>query len=422
MIPRTVRGIALLLLALPVRAEEPTRPVKREIFVKTPAHGVSVLAYSFYTKADGVGKMRLWGIRTKSDAFEAFYRSFSADNGATWSEAEKIDVMFKEREGVRRSYPAPGFVDPVNGRLFALVLEGVFPKDQASEGIRNWYLRYRVSTDGGRTWGVDEQIIQKGEYTPAHPLDGVWVGDNCVSLGHMGNRPIRTRRGHLLVPVQIPPVDKDHKLLNPGGGVRYYDSAVLIGTWVDGNRLVWDLSQRICHDPAKSTRGAFEPAVLEAPDGRIVMVIRGSNAPGQKQPGYRWYTVSKDGGFTWAPVSNWTYEDGTPFFSPSTCSQLLKHSSGKLYWFGIITDQNPNGNAPTFPLIMAEIDPVSLLLVRKSVRTIDDKQAGESEQVMLSNFLVHEDRTTGEIVVNISRPFAASNDRTSDAYLYRIVP
>jgi hypothetical protein len=287
MIPRTLLSVAFVLLAFPLPAQEPKPLVKREVFVKTPAKGASVLAYSSYTKADGVDKMRLWGVRTKSDTFDAFYRSFSTDNGATWSEAEKIDVVFREKDGVRRTYPAPGFIDPVNGRLLALVLEGVFPKDQAGEGIRNWYLRYRVSADDGRTWAVDEQIVQKGDYTPQHPLDGVWIGHNCVSLGHMGNRPLRTRQGHLLVPVQIPPVDQDRKLLNPGGGIRYYDSAVLIGTWTEGNRLVWDLSQRIRHDPAKSTRGAFEPAILEAPDGRLLMVIRGSNAPGLKQPGYR---------------------------------------------------------------------------------------------------------------------------------------
>lgn len=122
------------------------------------------------------------------------------------------------------------------------LLDGVFPTGKPMSALRPWYLRYRVSTDGGKTWAVDEQIIQKGDYTPEHPLDGDWVGRNCVMIGHLGTRPIRTRKGRLLVPVQIPPVDRDGTVLNPGGGVRYYDAAVLIGTWGNDNRLTWALT------------------------------------------------------------------------------------------------------------------------------------------------------------------------------------
>lgn len=402
-------------------AAEPV--VRREVFVEAPAQGTSVLAYAVYTRPTGTDQMRLWGLRTRSDTFDVMYRSFSTDNGRTWSMTERIEVAFPEKGGIRRVYPAPGFVDPGNGRFVALVLEGLFPNNQSSEGIRNWYLRYRVSTDGGHTWAVDEQIIQKGDYTPQHPLDGVWVGHNCVSIGHMGNRPVRTRKSQLLVPVQIPPVDRDRNLLNPGGGIRYYDAAVLIGTWAEGNRLTWELSQRVRHDPALSTRGAFEPAILEAPDGRILMVVRGSNAPGRKQPGYKWYAVSADGGFTWGPLKPWTYTDGTAFFSPSSCSQLLRHSGGKLYWLGNITPENPDGNLPTYPFVRGEVDPDSLLLRRDSLVTIDDKQPGDNARLMLSNFLAHEDRQTGEIVLTMSRPFARGpEDRTSPAYLYRIKP
>lgn len=414
-----VAGSAASLTTPSVRCEKPGR-ITREVFIETPAKGTSVLAYSFYTKPQGLEKMRLWGLRTRSDAFDMFYRSFSADNGATWSAPEKIEAVFKETEGVRRVYPAPGFVDPVNGRLVSLALEGLFPTEQSAEGIKNWYLRYRVSADGGRTWAVDEQIIQKGNYTPRHPLDGVWIGSNCVSIGHMGNRAVRTRKGYVLVPVQIPPVDGERKLLNPGGGIRYYDAAVLIGTW-RADRLVWDLSERVRHDPSLSTRGAFEPSILEVPDGRILMVVRGSNAPGLKKPGYKWFAVSADGGVTWGPLKNWTYTDGTPFFSPSSCSQLLKHSNGKLYWLGNITPHNPEGNLPTYPFVLGEVDPASLLLIRDSIVTIDDKQPTDDARVMLSNFLAHEDRKTGEIVVNMSRPFAGgATDRTSHAYIYRI--
>lgn len=424
-IPRMLLRPVILLSLGSLEADEPRRAtVTRQVFVESPAKGTTVQAYSFYTKSDGVDKMRLWGLRTQSDTFDAFYRSFSGDNGITWSDAEKLEVAFKEKEGVRRLYPAPGFADPVNGRLLSLALAGLFPSDSRGDAVKNWTLRYRVSSDGGKTWAVDEPIIQKGDYTAKHPLDGVWIGRNGFMVGHIGTRPTRTRKGHILVPVQIPPVDDDGKLVNPGGGVRWYDAAVLIGTWSDNGRLAWDLSPRIRHDPALSTRGAFEPTVVEMPDGRVLMVVRGSNSPKLKdKPSYKWHTVSADGGFTWGPLKAWTYADGSNFFSPSSCSQLLKHSSGKIYWLGNITPENPDGNLPARPFVMGEVDPESLLLLRRSVVTIDDKQEADNPRLMLNNFLAHEDRKTGEIVVNMSRPFAASaTDRTSHAYVFRVRP
>lgn len=56
-------------------------------------------------------------------------------------------------------------------------------------------------------------------------------------------------------------------------------------------------------DPAASTRGTIEPTLAEMPDGRILMVMRGSNGgskdPEFKIPGYRWHSVSSDGGYHW---------------------------------------------------------------------------------------------------------------------------
>jgi hypothetical protein len=52
---------------------------------------------------------------------------------------------------------------------------------------------------------------------------------------------------------------------------------VLIGTWTDGDRLQWTMSQRVQADPKRTTRGLIEPTLAELPDGHILMVMRGSN-------------------------------------------------------------------------------------------------------------------------------------------------
>jgi hypothetical protein len=89
-----------------------------------------------------------------------------------------------------------------------------------------------------------------------------------------------------------------------------------------------------------------EPTLAALTDGRLMMVMRGSNDKKPSLPGYKWVSFSSDGGFHWSTPKPWTYHNGEPFFSPSACSQLLRHSNGKLFWLGHITAANPRGNRP----------------------------------------------------------------------------
>ncbi|MCD4824246.1 MAG: glycoside hydrolase [Phycisphaerae bacterium] len=392
----------------------------REMFLKSPRKGALVFGNSFYTRPDGCEKMRTKGILTRSDTLDSRERSFSDDNGLTWSPWEPIEFIFQTDKGVRRIYNQGGFVDEEAGCLLTLANDATLPTDDPMEGMKQWTLRYRVSTDGGKTYAVDEQVIQKGPYTPEHPLECVWVGKNSAMLGDITSRPIRTGAGRILVPVQITPIGPDGEYYNPGGGHTYHESAVLIGIWRDNLTIEWDLSQRVAADPAKSTRGCIEPTLAEMPDGRILMVLRGSNDVKPELPGYRWYSVSDDGGFNWTPPQPWTYTNGKNFFSPSSCSQLLQHSNGRCYWLGNLTAENPKGNLPRYPLVIGEVDPNTFMLIADSVFVIDDKGPDDDPSLTLSNFMAHEDRPSGEIVVHASRFIIA--DFTGDAYQYRLDP
>jgi hypothetical protein len=316
------------------------------------------------------------------------------------------------------------------------MIEGVLPNDDALEdGMKHYYLRYHVSLDGGRTNVVDEQAIdQDGRHDARHPFPGVTVGKNSMMLGDQGSMPIRTSEGNILVPTQVCPVGPDGEYYNPGGGYTYHDVVLLVGRWVNERddsdcRIRWELSDYVRGDPTRSTRGWVEPTLAEFPGvpgsqggpgagGTILMVMRGSNDVKPDLPGYKWFSLSRDGGRTWSAVQPWTYTDGTPFYSPSSMSLLLTHSNGKVYWIGNITPANPRGNGPRHPLVIGEVDPHNYLLRRETVTLIDDRQPGESEQMMLSNFSAHEDRATGEIVLHMSRWLAP--DWIGDAYVYRI--
>ena len=397
----------------------------RTLFFASPRQGVLAYGNSFYTHAEGLEKVCFRSLQTRSDAFDTIERSFSPDNGKTWQEFEPLSFIRKTDRGTLRQFNFPGFVDPVTGRLLTMILEGVLPTDNPLEGTKNYYLRYRVSNDGGRSNLVDELVIQKGGYTPEHPCEGMWVGKNSIMIGDLSCRPIRMAAGKVLVPVQICPIGPDGEYYNPGGGYTYHEAAVLIGTWQEDGRLAWEISSRIANDPAKSTRGCIEPTLAQMPDGRILMVLRGSNGgkkdPECKIPGYRWYSISSDGGYTWSPVEPWTYENGEAFYSPSSCSQLLKHSNGRYYWLGNITPKNPHANGPRYPLVIGDVDPASCLLKKDTIVVVDDRQSGEHADMMLSCFMVHEDRETGEIVLHMSRAFTDGvQNRNGNAYQYRI--
>jgi hypothetical protein len=271
---------------------------------------------------------------------------------------------------------------------------------------------------------VDEQIIQRGEgYSPQHPLEHVWVGQNCSSLPAVP--PIvRTRQGHLVVSSMISVLGPGGKLINPGGGFTWLEELILIGRWQPDGRIAWECGPRLALPPEKSTRGLDESTIAEMPDGRLLLVMRGSNGgrkdPEGKIPGHKWFAVSEDAGFTWSEPQPWGYTDGTLFHSPASMSQIVRHSNGRYYWFGNICKENPNGNLPRYPLVAEEVDPASLMLVRDSVFAVDTIQPGEPVNVQLSNFCVHEDRADGCFLLYIPRFMPKDGKWAGDTWLYRI--
>ena len=137
--------------------------------------------------------------------------------------------------------------------------------------------------------------------------------------------------GRARLPIEITPLGPDGKLYNPTGGYTYTDAAVLDGHW-QGDRLEWKMSDVVKGDPSRSTRGMVEPTIAFLDDGRLLMVLRGSNDRRPELPSWRWIAFSSDGGRSWTSPEPWTYDKGESFFSPSACSQLLRHSSGRLFW------------------------------------------------------------------------------------------
>ena len=376
------------------------------------------MAYAFYTQAKGGAMISIEERWSRSDTVDVAFLRHSRDYGRTWTPPEEVATGIRQPSGMLRRHPRCGFVDR-SGRYVEFWNQGVLPHDDPLEGMRQWNIFYRASDDGGRTFGETRQIIQSGdEFNAGHPLPGVWTGKNCVMLGDMPCVPVNTADGSILLPVVFTPLGPDDKLYNPTGGYTYTVAAVLRGTW-RGSGLEWRMSDAVPGDPARATRGMDEPTIEFLRDGRILMVMRGSNDKRPSLPSYRWFSLSGDGS-RWSEPQPWTYDDHQPFFSPSSCSQLLRHTSGRLYWLGNIVPENPRGNRPRYPFVIGEVDRGSGLLKRESVRVIDTRRPGEDPVLSLSSFYAREDRRTGEIAIHMTRLFAGAGEWSGDAYLYRV--
>lgn len=399
--------------------------VRRELFLRSPAPGTGVAASSYYPQRAGVELLCRHRYSTRSDTTDHAFLRFSPDNGRTWGETREVFTVERRPGGTFRRSVTNGLVVPANGALIEFRIEGVFEKDEPLERLRGYSITYGLSHDGGRTWAVEAPVIHRGaEFSAEHPLPGVWRGKNCAYIGDLASAPLALDDGTLLLPIQIVPLGPDGKLFNPGGGYTFTQAAVLRGNWLGETALGWEMSSVIDADPALSTRGMIEPTVAVLEGDELILVMRGSNDRKPQAFGGKWISWSHDAGRTWTKPRLWTYTDGTPFFSPSACSQLVPHSSGRLFWLGNITPENPAGNRPRYPFVIGEVDRRSGLLRRETVTVVDDRQPGDGELLALSNFYAREDRETREIVVHLSRQGAKSTPRqadfTADAYLYRV--
>jgi hypothetical protein len=383
------------------------RIIDTTVFAPSPAPGTGVMGGAYYCTDTDSELLSYLTYTSRSDTVEVCQVGRSTDNGRTWTEDRTWDMRFDHPAGTGRRHPRGGYVDPVTGRYLLIWTEGVLPTDDPLEGLRRWTLHYAVSDDGDRSRIAEGQIIHSGPgFDATTHMPGITEGRNCMMIGDLGCRPLRRSDGTLLIPVQVSPVGADGFYANPGGGYTYTDALVLLGRWKPNGEITWGCSNRIVGDPDRSTRGMVEPTIIELDNGRILCVMRGSNDSRPDLPGYRWHAVSDDGGETFGDPAPWTYDDGQPFFSPSATSQLMRLRDGRIVWFGNVCRDNPAGNNPRYPLIVAAVDPISGLVQRNSIEVLDDRKAGESEWLTLSNFYVREERETSDLLLYLPRLYA----------------
>lgn len=272
-----------------------------------------------------------------------------------------------------------------------------------SPQYKNWY---RISNDGGKTYSEFRLIILEG-HTWEEPMKAVKIGRNGYTMPF--TCPIvKASNGEILVPINLHPWDEvNQKIYNPADAFLFGDSGVLVGKWTkDKKDIIWNFGDWLRIDHHLSTRGLFEPSITElSPKGRFAMVLRGSNYKKPDLPGYTWLSFSDDYCRTWSTPKPFTFSNGENFFTPASCSTLLRsHKTGDLYWIGNLLEKNSYANHPRNPLVIGRVDEENFGVIKESVVTIDSRHVDhEGENVELSNFKILQHGHLDEIVVALSR-------------------
>jgi len=361
-----------------------------------PGRCAAFQAQTSYTSLQGNGLIQDYNQWIGSDVAGAHFMRTSGDNGRSWSiPTKEFDPQPDERGGFQRRGESTFFLSLKTGLLYRFFNLHYYARAHFTSDI--WWnnrIMMQCSRDAGKNFGRAEALTTC-DAGPGEWARGIAIGKSALAISF--SRPFSRSDGAIIVPVQqVPPLRSEQ---DP---VLRWRAACLVGIEQEGG-IEWRLSQAVALEPEKSVRGIFEPAIVELKGGRLLMVARGSNTRAPEMKGYKWRSHSDDGGFHWSPAVPLALSDGTPLYSPSSGSALLRQSGGKVYWVGNLCDENPDGNRPRFPLWIAELDEVTLTLRKESLMMIDHRTMSDSPWLQLSNFRVYEDRETAEIVVHLAR-------------------
>lgn len=381
----------------------PTVLVSREPYFPPPGPGVACWLNASYA-GPGLERVETLSQSTQSDAYRNWRRRQSEDNGKTWSPPKPIDGVVRETDdGGIVEYPSSPIFDPQEKHSYRFFMVRQWPglpcyTYDAKHGRPPFVDHVLVSEDGGPPRLL--RYEDGADWNPQRPFDPAYLQANKA---YMGNAPAFAPDGAAYYPVCVP--------AQGSAGVILFRRDAASGEWRASN----------CRSiPTEvSSRGLIEPEAAVLRDGRVLVVCRGSNT--HKTPGRKWRMLSDDGGKTLGPVEELRYDDGSPFYSPSSIHRFLRSSrNGKLYWFANICPEPPRGNLPRYPLYMAEIDEEKAAVRKESLVMLDTRRPGEPERLQLSNFCLLEDRPTGNIEVYITLLGLDAKD-VSRAGVYRYV-
>ncbi len=408
--------------------------VKREVYFRHSEERGAACVSARYV-GNGLRRQEMLSYERYSDWTGGHRVRVSEDNGRTWSEWALQHEEWPEQGGFsKEESPTAWCYDPVSGKQVQFIFQRI-TVGRGNEAIAEMFKTgrqtyfdhnfWQVSDDDGLTWGKPYQLRYEagGYFNPENWGDDAFQRTNQMYGSYSA---VATREGTIVYPsagIHVEVTDKGKK--EQVDGVLCF-----IGKWNWAERTYnWEVSERVAVPHRFSGRGLLEPAIAELSDGRLWLVMRGSNIvfPPDwegtvENGGHKWTSVSEDGGRTWSPVTDLRYETGESFYSPSAFAKLHRHSrSKKLYCFLNISPSPTRGNSPRYPLCIAEVEESIPALKKDTLTVIDDRDPrSDSSAVQFSNFSVFENRESGAAELYLTRFGEREDWRMADAYKYVI--
>ncbi len=419
-----------------------TIAVNKSLFWKSPRLGCRVDAYiNGYTSPKDP---HLMGIIREVD-FDQVEQTVSGDSlsmlirsedgGRSWQAKPWPRTTDESENGSSHNYLQFIMTDQRNDLCLLFILRRWVKSPQTATLDIKKYSRqlYRISHDGGQTWGDERIMIQGGpEFNQTHYMRNIRFGCNA---GFISNAPLQLRDGNLLLPFHIWPWNEREQKADPNQKTSGVVTAHWQGTCSD---IDWDMSEYL--SITEESGCLSEITLAERDDGSILGIMRASppDSPG------KFYCISHDRGQTWSQLQRLSFDNGDLLYSPSSISRLIRSSrNGKLYWIGnILPPKEDNylnlpSNRHRFILEIAEVDEINCTIRKQTVTTIDESTDPDNPKEY-SNAWVYEDRDTGNFILTMCQacalpfshhsvpnshhgPFMTKETFTSDSYKYEIV-
>ncbi len=360
---------------------------------------------------------------------------YSSDKGKTWSEWETV---FKDT-GDGRHGAVPGspdgdellpcgggsVYDPISGCTFSVSGTiyhmkghnvGYFAMALEGEDNCRWHGYTNIRYPDGREVKKLIELEEGGaDYDPAKYRDPAFLDKNRCLAGALRILP----DGDLCFEV-YPSVTLCCKLAGvdvnsyfPSSPNLHHGMIVVRAHWnAEKGDYEFTYSNVIMLSDAQSSRCIMEPATVILPNGRWLLVVRGSNYTHEPwntrispcAPGFKWYTFSDDGGKTFAPLMPWHFDTREVVYSSASMHLFFRSKkNGKLYWFGnIVEPQKIFANDPRFPMQICQVDEEYGHLIKDTLTVIDTVREGQWK-VELSNFNLLEDPDTGNLEIRMTK-------------------
>lgn len=400
------------------------RVIEKKVMVAHLPGRAPICGFATYMSADSPVLLRRCGWEIADDVHDDFVDVVSHDNGKTWDQG-RVSLKSKPVDGGYVAYVenAALFV-PERNKLVLFTDQKFQPTMERHDGGRSSVLLHITAADPSE--------LAAGRSEPTVVSDFGFKQGVAVSFCH----PILDSVGRVLAPVYMQMQDDGQgSLRRRGCRVRDDLSDVLLDVWeprlligefaADGG-ISWHLGEPVPFDLEK-TFYLCEGTVAELRDGRLAMILRGTNYVWPDRPGYKWLSYSQDGGHSWSEALPLPCDDGGVIESSATGSALFRSvKNGKLYWIGNLCThgRRPDGNMPRSPLVVCEMEEDAVAIKRKTIVEIDRRQPGEHPDVQHSNFRFYQDRLTGDIVLYLTRYGERGHDENrwmaADNYQYRI--